>query len=132
MRSLGLRGGPWRYVLIAAGIVAVAVAVLWFAGRPAAPTMPSLKSMSFEDALGAISGTNELCLDTVRVSDGGEPGVVLDQQPVAGKDLTSGAGLWGVTLTLGAGSDPADIEVAARAAPAGTICSGDRAGFLET
>jgi beta-lactam-binding protein with PASTA domain len=94
--------------------------------------MPSLKSMSFEDALGAISGTNELCLDTVRVSDGGEPGVVLDQQPVAGKDLTSGAGLWGVTLTLGAGSDPADIEVAARAAPAGTICSGDRAGFLET
>ena len=68
---------------------------------------------------------------TVRVSDGGEPGVVVDQQPVAGKDLSSGAGQWSVTLTVGAGLDPADIEVAARAAPATAICSGDRAGLFE-
>jgi hypothetical protein len=131
MRNLALRGGPWRYALIAAGIVAVAVGVLWFAGRTTPPTMPSLTSMSFDDALGAISGTDELCLDTVRVSDRGETGVVVEQQPVAGKDLSSGAGRWSVTLTLGAGSDLAEIDVAARAAPATAICSGDRAGLFE-
>ena len=130
MRNLGLRGGPWRYALIAAGIVVVVVGVLWFAGRSTPPTMPELTGMSFEDALGAISDTDELCLATVRVSDGGEPGVVVDQRPVAGKDLSSGAGQWSVTLTLGAGSDPAGIELAARAAPATAICSVDRAGPL--
>ena len=93
--------------------------------------MPQLTNKSFEDALTVISDTDELCLDTVRVSDGGEPGVVVDQRPVAGKDLSSGAGQWSVTLTLGAGSDPAEIEVAARAAPATAICSGDRAGLFE-
>jgi beta-lactam-binding protein with PASTA domain len=118
-------------VLIAAGIVVMAVGVLWFAGRPTAPTMPELTGMSFEDALGVISHTNELCLDTVRPSDKGERGVVLDQQPVAGKDLTSGSRLWSVTITLGAGSNLADIKAAARAAPGGTICAGDRAGLFE-
>jgi beta-lactam-binding protein with PASTA domain len=131
MRNLQLRGGPWRYALIATGIVAVVVVVLWFAGRNTAPTMPELTSRSFEDALGVISDTDELCLDTVRVTDEGEPGVVVDQQPVAGKDLSSGAGQWSVTLTLGAGPDPSDIKAAARAAPATVICSGDRAGLFE-
>ena len=131
MRNLGLRGGPWRYALIAVGVIVVVVGVLWFAGRSTEPTMPELTGMSFEDALGAISDTDELCLDTVRVGDGGEPGIVVDQQPVAGKDLSSGAGQWSVTLTLGAGSDPSDIKATARAAPATAICSGDRAGLFE-
>jgi hypothetical protein len=131
LRNLELRGGPWRYALIAACIVVVVVVVLWFAGRSTPPTMPGLTSRSFEDALGVISDTDELCLDTVRMSDVGEPGVVVDQQPVAGKDLSSGAGQWSVTLILGAGSDPSDIKAAARAAPATAICSGDRAGLFE-
>ena len=93
--------------------------------------MPSLMEMSFADALDVISGTKELCLDTVRMSGGREPGVVVAQQPLPGKDLSSGAGQWAVTLTLGAGLDPEDIKVAARAAPAGTICGGERAGLFE-
>jgi beta-lactam-binding protein with PASTA domain len=64
-------------------------------------------------------------------NDGGESGLVLDQQPLPGKDLSSGAGQWSVTLTLGAGPDPSDIKAAARAAPAAVICSGDRAGLFE-
>ena len=131
MRNLGLRGGPWRYALIAAAILVVTAGAIWFAGRSTAPTMPDLKGKSFEDALGTISDTNELCLDTVRLGDGGEPGVVVDQQPVAGKDLSSGSGQWSVTLTLGSGIDRSDIEAAAKAAPDTAICRGDRARLFD-
>jgi hypothetical protein len=73
----------------------------------------------------------ELCLDTVRVSDGGEPGLVLDQRPVAGTDLSSEARQSSVTLTLGAGLSRADVEMATSAVPTATICRGDRAGLFE-
>ena len=93
--------------------------------------MPDLKGMTFEEALGAISDTNDICLDTVRSSDTGGAGIVLDQQPVAGRDLTTrGATQWGVTLTLSK-VNRADIKVAARAADVGAICHGDRAGLFE-
>ena len=132
MRNLGLRGGPWRYALIAAGIVVLIVGGLWFLGRSTRSTMPSLMGMSFENALSAIDDTNDLCLGTVRVIGGGDPGIVLDQRPLAGKDLSSGAGQWRVTLTLGVGLDRTDIEAVVRAAVATAICGGDPAGPFDT
>ena len=131
IRGLGLRGGPWRYLSLAVGIIVVIAGALWFAGRSTPPTMPDLKGMTFEEALGAISDTNDICLDTVRSSDTGGAGIVLDQQPVAGRNLTTrGATQWGVTLTLSK-VNRADIKVAARAADVGAICHGDRAGLFE-
>ena len=132
IRGLGLRGGPWRYLSLAVGIIVVIAGALWFAGRSTPPTMPDLKGMTFEEALGAISDTNDICLDTVRSSDAGGAGIVLDQQPVAGRDLTTrGATQWGVTLTLGGGVPRADIKAAAKAAPDTAICRGDRAGLFD-
>jgi hypothetical protein len=128
--ALGLRGGPWRYLMLAVGIGVVIATALWYAGRSTPPTMPDLTGMTFDEALGAISDTNDICLDIVRLSDAGEPGIVLDQQPVAGRDLTTrGATQWGVALTVGT-ADRADIKTAAKATDAGVICHGDRAGLF--
>jgi hypothetical protein len=128
VRTLGLRGGPWRYLSLAVGIVVAIAGALWFAGRTTPPTMPDLEGMTFEEALGEIADTNDICLDTVRSGDTGEAGIVLDQQPVAGRDLsTRGATPWGVTLTLGP-VNRADV----RAADVGAICGGDRAGLFES
>jgi PASTA domain len=130
VRALGLRGGPWRYLMLAFGIGAVIAGALWLAGRSTPPTMPDLTGRTFDEALGAISDTNDICLDIVRLSDTGEPGIVLEQQPVAGRDLTTrGATQWGVTLTVGT-ANRADIERAAKAADVGAICDGDRAGLF--
>jgi beta-lactam-binding protein with PASTA domain len=133
VRGLGLRGGSWRYLSLAVGIVVVIAVALWFGLRSTPATMPDLKNMTFAEALGAISDSGAACLDTVRVSDAGDAGVVVDQQPPAGTELPKGPFPKGVTLTLGSGTNRAAIEAAAQDAPATAICGavGDGSGLFE-
>jgi len=133
VRGLGLRGGAWRYLSLAVGIVVVIAAALWFGLQNSSATMPDLKGLTFAQALGAISDTDAACLDTVRVSDVGEAGVVVDQEPAAGTDLPRDPFPKSVTLILGSGTDRADIKAAAEAAPTSAICgaAGDGSGLFD-
>ena len=131
IRALGLRGGPWRYGLIALAIVAVVVGLFWFGGRTPVPSMPDLVGSSVEDAIDEIAAADDLCLGQVERGSTGDPGTVIDQRPVAGKDLSTGSGDWEVRLTVAPGLPRERAKQLVRTMLQGPACEGARAQLLD-
>ena len=131
IRALGLRGGPWRYGLLALAIVAVVIGLFWVAGRTSVPSMPDLTGSSIEEAIDEIAANDDLCLGFVGRGSSGEPGTVIDQRPVAGKDLSTGSGDWEVQLTVAPGLPRERAKQLVRAMLQGPLCEGARAQLLD-
>jgi hypothetical protein len=131
IRALGLRGGPWRYGLTALAIVAVVVGLFWFAGRTPVPSMPDLVGSSVEDAIDEIAADDDLCLGLIERGSPGDPGTVIDQRPVAGKDLSTGSGDWEVQLTVAPGLPRERAKQLVRTMMQGPVCEGARAQLLD-
>jgi hypothetical protein len=131
IRALGLRGGPWRYGLLALAIVVVVVALSWFAGRTPVPSMPELVGMPIEDAIDEIAASDDLCLGLVERGTTGEAGEVTDQRPVAGRDLSTGSGDWEVRLSVAPGLPRERAKQLVRTMLQGPLCEGARAQLLD-
>ena len=131
IRTLGLRGGPWRYGLLALAIVSVVVGLFWFAGRTPVPSMPELVGMPIEDAIDEIAANGDLCLGLIERGTTGEPGAVIDQRPVAGRDLSTGSGDWEVQLSVAPGLPRERAKQLVRTILQGPLCEGARAQLLD-
>jgi beta-lactam-binding protein with PASTA domain len=131
IRALGLRGGPWRYGLIALAIIAVVVGLFWFASRTTESPMPDLVGMPIEDAIGEIADNDRLCLGVVRRGTTGEPGTVTRQQPADGIDLSESRVDWEVQLRVAPGIPRERAKQLVRTILEGPACEGARTGLLD-
>jgi beta-lactam-binding protein with PASTA domain len=93
--------------------------------------MSHLTGTSVEEAIDEIAANDDLCLGFVEGGSSGEPGTVIDQRPIAGKDLSTGSGDWEVQLTVATGLPRERAKQLVRAILQGPLCEGARAHLLD-
>ncbi len=121
LRAARLHNRPWVYAVVPIAVVAVTIAVLWWAGQDRPDFMPRVVGLPLSPAIDQIEAAGG-CLSEVSIHRAEDGDIVTAQQPPADQRL--GGGLTEVRLEVGSGTRVRTVMID----QADALCPGTRPG----